>query len=101
MRSEAMLIENSEAVVSVFGYWPAFHDANVLSLVVSETSASLALTLHVWEMTNDVDEQGYFILRKHHLVSLKFEAVSQLQIRDFAIPNILHCFSIQTASEQA
>ena len=50
------------------GYWPSFHDADVVK--VSRTSDSCTVTIHVFEMTDQFDSAGYFVLRNHHLVEL-------------------------------
>jgi hypothetical protein len=73
------LIDQSERLVKAMGYWPSFHDANVLSLL--RTKDSCTATIHVFEMTRDVDSNGYFVLRNHHLVKL-----SMLGIRSNSLP---------------
>jgi hypothetical protein len=40
-------------------------------------------------MTDEVDGKGYFVLRKHALVSFRFEGVHDLEMDSFASKNIL------------
>ena len=62
------LVTNGEKLVEAMGYWPSFHDANVLE--VSRCPGSFSTTIHVFSMTDQVDTAGYYILEKHHLVTL-------------------------------
>ena len=75
------LIEKYELVLSDFGYWPSFHDAEIHWLKlerVNETyqdyySPDIEFLIHGWEMTSEVTEKGFFKLQKHHLVHFKFD----------------------------
>ncbi len=80
-------IRNHEAVVSFFGRWPSFHDANVLAY--EQGADSISLTLHTWLMTDQVDAKGYFVLRNHALVTLRFDGLSDVQMDAFGSGNIL------------
>ncbi len=51
-----------------FGYWPSFHDAEIVSLHLNRQGRS-SLRLLTWEMTKDIDEKGYYVLTKHALAS--------------------------------
>lgn len=67
-------LRNWQLVVGAFGYWPSFHDANLSGFrSSSEAAGAIEFVLHGFEMTAEVDERGYFRLRKHHLVSFRFE----------------------------
>ena len=68
------LIENGDALTRFFGgRWPSFHDAEVFEVqfdrghVEPEKSLyefpTLTLKIHLWEMTREVDQSGYFVLR--------------------------------------
>lgn len=83
-------LRNHELVVSAFGYWPSFHDAKVILFNFEEGSNSaITLTLHGWEMTSEVDENGYFKLQKHHLVKFQFEEILNVLLNQFNSRNIL------------
>lgn len=88
MNTAPTYIENHSRLVEVFGYWPQFHDSPVISL--NSTDEHIDLVLHVWEMTSEVDSEGYFILRKHHLVHFRFSELSDVKLKDPEIGNILH-----------
>jgi hypothetical protein len=60
------------------GYWPSFHDADVLS--ASRDGDRCVAILHVFQMTNEVDERGYFVLTRHHRVHLEMTGVSECSL---------------------
>lgn len=87
MREVPRYLHNHEAVVSAFGYWPSFHDPPVLAF--EQTADSVTLALHAWDMTSQVDAEGFFILQKHHRVHFIFRDVTEADVAAFISPNIL------------
>ncbi len=69
---EAPDIPGAADVVAWFGYWPTFHDAQVLSVTLNRSGES-QVVIHTFEMTKEVDARGYYVLRKHCLVTFCFE----------------------------
>ena len=47
-------IEGAKNLRDWFGYWPSFHDAEVILLHLNRSDAS-TLAVHTWEMTKEVD----------------------------------------------
>lgn len=74
------VITNSGALVAAMGGWPSFHDARLLR--AAHTKSDLHVTIHVFEMTSEVDAVGYFILTKHHLVTLALVGVVSCDLPD-------------------
>jgi len=64
----SQLVENGQALVEIMGYWPSFHDANVME--ISRETDTFTVTVHLFAMTDQVDSAGYYILEKHHLVTI-------------------------------
>lgn len=71
-------VRNRERLVQAMGYWPSFHDANVLS--ASREGDRCVVHLHVFRMTNEVDERGYFVLTGHHRAHLEMTGVSECSL---------------------
>lgn len=92
-------IHNHEAVVSFFGHWPLFHDANVLAYEM--VADSISLTLHTWLMTDEVDAKGYFDSRNHALVSFRFGSLYDVRMEAFGAGNILFGLEISPCSAPA
>jgi hypothetical protein len=62
------LVENAEILIAAMGYWPSFHDADVLE--VKSEAGNFAISIRLFAMTNQVDSAGYYILEKHHRVEI-------------------------------
>ncbi|QEL16937.1 Imm50 family immunity protein [Limnoglobus roseus] len=90
-------IEGEEQLVAVFGYWPTFHDAEVLWLRLDRRSGgeasygpTLEALVHAFEMTDEVGPDGYYGQRFHVLVHLQFREVVKLRLDGFNHQNALH-----------
>ncbi len=77
-----------------FGYWPSFHDAEVISLYLSRKGSS-SLRVHTWDTTKEVDEKGYYLLTKHVVVEIILETVSDLSLDDFSQQNVISGLDIE------
>jgi Immunity protein 50 len=77
-----------------FGYWPGFHDAEIISLYLNRKGIS-SLRVHTWEMTKQVDEKGYYVLPKHIVVEFLLENVSALNLAGFSHQNVIFGLDIE------
>lgn len=100
-------IHGGNMLVDIFGYWPSFHDAEVIWLKLDRTShtqeryrPTLEALIHVYEMTNEVDANGYYVLRNHTLAHLRFNGVAELYIEDFNYQNALMGLSLTDESDR-
>jgi Immunity protein 50 len=89
-------IAGADQLVAVFGYWPSFHDAEVLWLRVDRHfygdgcyGPTLETLVHAFEMTSEVAADGYYVLRHHVLVHLRFVEVVELRLDGFNCQNAL------------
>ena len=83
-------LQGAERVLRAFGYWPSFHDASLCEFVhATEGAGSIELALHVFEMTCELDDAGYFRLKKHHLVRFRFNGISDAAIDRMIAENVL------------
>lgn len=71
-----------------FGYWPSFHDAEIISLHLNRRGSS-SLLLHTWEMTKEVNEKGFYELAKHVVVEIVMEDVFDLSLQGFSHQNVI------------
>jgi hypothetical protein len=78
-------IQDSALLERVFDRWPSFHDAEILTLRLDRGPGgpSIETTIHVREMTSEVDERGYYVLRNHTLATLRFSGIDRLELADF------------------
>ena len=89
-------IDGAERLIAVFGYWPTFHDAEVLWLRLDRCLAggesdgpTLEAFIHAFEMTTEVGPDGYYVRRHHVLVRPRFREVVELRLGGFNHQNAL------------
>ena len=74
MVQETILAEipSASALVEWFGYWPSFHDAEVLSILLKREGES-CVKVHTFQMTNDLNASGHYGCIKHVTVNFLLE----------------------------
>ena len=87
-------IENGHLLTDIFGYWPSFHDAEVISFEMFRGPQNVPepffrVKLHVFEMTNEVDSRGFFVLKNHSFVTFSFRGVDESHVKWFNHQNAL------------
>jgi len=88
---------SASLLTSVFGRWPSFHDAEVIRVSLDRTGSEgpiLDAVIHVFEMTSDVDPKGYYILKHHTEVSLRFTEVVLSRCQWFNHQNVLSSLEV-------
>jgi Immunity protein 50 len=71
-----------------FGFWPNFHDGEVLSVHLDRSGPS-QVRVHTSERTNDVDSRGYYVARKHVVVTFILEDITDTDLDEFNHQNVL------------
>jgi Immunity protein 50 len=89
-------VKGACALFDWFGYWPDFHDAEIISVEPNRRDTS-ALRVHIWEMMSEVDDKGYFRLRKHVLVTFLLDGVRDLELSGFSHQNVIYGLEISRA----
>ena len=77
-----------------FGYWPSFHDAEIIGLHLNREGSS-SLRVHTWEMTKELDAKGYYVLAKHVVVEFLLEKVTDLSLNGFGHQNVIFGLGVQ------
>lgn len=97
-------IRNEHLLTDVFGRFPSFHDAEVVSISLNrhglDSFAELEALVHVFEMTNQIDEEGRYVLQHHSLVKFKFSRIINLELADFNQQNVLAYLEITKPSDR-
>jgi hypothetical protein len=98
------VIEGSKKLTQIFGRWPSFHDAEVLDLSLWRGDVDpehgryifpvLTTTIHLWEMTRELDTHGFFVLKDHTLATPRFHEVHDLRMEGFNHQNAIFDLSI-------
>jgi|SRR6516162_3781392 hypothetical protein len=81
-------VAGAQKLFDCFGYWPNFHDAEVISVHLNRVGPS-ALLVHTWDTKDSVDAQGYFVQQTHVLVSFLLYEISELSLEAFNRQNVL------------
>jgi hypothetical protein len=96
-------VANAEAVVSAFGFWPSFHDAEVHRATLDRGSgderSSITLVVHAFASDGSVDEKGYYRIVTSVLVTLKCRDVSASELRDLGPQNVLSSLDFEPTAE--
>jgi hypothetical protein len=87
-------IKNSNLLMQVFGRWPSFHDAEVISIELFREASGVSLPnlrskIHAFEMTSEIDSQGFYVLRNHVLVTFLFSGIDENLVNGFNQQNVL------------
>jgi hypothetical protein len=91
-------VAGAEALIQWFGKWPSFHDAEVLSLELNRVGAS-CVRIHTWEMTNEIDANGFYVLRKHVIVSFFLDRLKDIELADFSSQNVIFGLVVTRSAE--
>ncbi len=79
-------IENARLVIDHFGYWPTFHDSEIISITFERTldkgTSSAMLRVYSFEMTDKVVNR-YFKLIKHCFVDIEITDLMKTEIDGF------------------
>ena len=86
-------IGGAEKLTGIFGRWPSFHDAEILTLLFDREASAvgydLVATIHLWDMTNEVDSSGYFVLLNHTRATFRFYDCNEVRLEDFNQQNVI------------
>ena len=93
-------VVNPETVLSAFGSWPSFHDAEVHRVVLDRGSAddppTITLAIHAFVSDGSIGENGYYRIATGVLVTLRCLDVSESELRDFGCQNVLSSLEFES-----
>lgn len=98
-------IKNSGLLTEIFGRWPSFHDAEVISIELfrdpkSTNEPSLRAKIYVFEATSELDDRGFYVLKNHELVTFLFSGIDENSVAGFNQQNVLGDLSIEDISSR-
>ncbi len=79
------------------GRVPSFHDAEVLGLSLDRHGATCRLSVHTFEMTQEVDN-GQYVMAKHIVVAFELSGVTELNLSGFNHQNVIYGLSLTRKS---
>ena len=91
-------VDGADALFDWFGYWPDFHDAEILRVDLDRTGRS-TVSIKTWETTSGVNAQGYNIQRKHVVVHFLLRGISDLELTGFSVQNVISGLEISRSQD--
>ncbi len=91
------LVNNSCLVESIYGYWPSFHDAEILKiqfirgLEAKEKKSSALVELNYWETKaiNEGTSALDYVLDKNNIITIEFVGLSESSVNGFNFQNVI------------
>jgi immunity protein 50 of polymorphic toxin system len=99
-------VVGAEKLVGLFGCWPSFHDAQVISILLERSGEdgncrpTLVATVRAFEISDEVAADGTLRLAHECIVVLKFQEVVELALSDFNRQNVLSGLHIVNIRER-
>lgn len=66
----------------------------------SEGELSLEAIFHLFQMTNEVDERGYYVLKNHTMVKIRFDNIVLYELKWFNQQNSIDDLEVGSPGEQ-
>jgi hypothetical protein len=90
-------IQESRKLTDIFGYWPNFHDAEIVEVHFTRGDSPefqvrqpiLTVKLHTWQSSGEVDARGYGVLTHHTLATLRFHDIEDFGMEGFNRQNVI------------
>ena len=94
-------IENAGALTAVFGEWPSFHDAEIVRMHLERgpDQPYLEAAIHVFRMTKEIDDHGFYVLTNHTLVTIRFIGIVLYELKWFNHQNAIDGLEIWPAED--
>ncbi len=81
-------LEGAQAVVTFFGKWPSFHDAEVVSISLKRNDIC-RFSIHTFTITSELDRSGRYQTTNHGIVTFEIAEIHSLLLKDFNEQNVL------------
>ena len=95
------LVNNAAKLISVFGEWPSFHDAEVLKLELERRPPSLTLTVLIRRnIREEPADKSYFKVTGSWVVTLRFQRIDDVVLENFNHQNVITEIVIKARAPQ-
>ena len=94
-------IRNAVLVTDIFGYWPSFHDAEIVSIRLERAPdvPYLEAVIDVFQMTDEINVDGYYVNKNNTLVTLRFSDLQLHSLDSFNHQNVLFELTIEPKTD--
>jgi len=87
-------IAGAKRLIDWFGYWPSFHDAEIIEIHLTREGRSW-LKIHTWHTSDEVDSQNHFATDKDVVVRIELQDIQELELSDFSHQNVIFGLDIR------
>lgn len=94
-------IPGADLIVTWFGEWPSFHDAEIMSLHIDREHRSSSLRIRTWTPSGRTDADGRVSRERDAVVVFEFSGISSLRIdgEDADTQNVISSLVIEQTSD--
>lgn len=100
-------IQGYEELVSALGYWPSFHDAEVLSFTLARGAepdekrsvAQMVVQVRQYEARHEGTAKYEMALVQNVVITFFFEGVEAVEVEDFNFQNVIDSLRVLPAAE--
>ena len=90
-------ISGAQDLFDWFGYWPEFHDAEIVEVHLHRSSKS-TIKIHTWQTTSKIDEKGFNEQVKHVVVEFLLENITGMNVDGFNHQNVISSLGLRKTS---
>jgi Immunity protein 50 len=91
-------VPGAKELIEWFGYWPSFHDAEILDVKLDRSDQS-TVRIHTFEITDRVSKQGSYICTKHVIVNFVLNGITNLHLDCFNSQNVISGLDLRQTDE--
>ena len=91
--SSVLNLAGAKQVMDWFGFWPSFHDAEILNISFDRENAS-RIRVHYFATNAKVNKNGYYATEKHAIVSFIIEDPTHVEIYGFNQQNVMSSIAV-------
>ena len=73
-------IPGAESVVSWFGRWPSFHDAEIMTLHIDRERRVSSMRIHAFTMSDRPGPDGRLVIEREAVVVFEFTGIRSLRV---------------------
>ena len=93
-------IQGADEVVTWFGQWPSFHDAEILSFHLNRAQTS-SIRLRVWTTSKKLDAEGRFVRERETILVIDVRRIHRLELQgeDVDVQNVIAGLTIEQVDD--
>jgi hypothetical protein len=90
-------VEGAQAVCDWFGYWPSFHDAEILDVHLARSGSS-SIRVLTWHVNREVIENGYYRQEREAIVTFSLTGITDLELAGFSTQNVIFGLGLELSA---